>query len=89
MLVNTDMQISAGIAGTLDALAYRAMSCKTALCSDASRAAHARPTITVQEMNEYGYKWDGMLPLQESRRRLFEAGGVGICIYEDNTEAQF
>lgn len=46
------------------------------------------PSITVKEMNEYGYQWDGMLPLQEeAARRLFENEGVEIYrIYEDNTE---
>lgn len=46
------------------------------------------PSITVKEMNEYGYQWDGMLPLhEEAARRLFENEGVEIYrIYEDNTE---
>ncbi len=46
------------------------------------------PSITVKEMNEYGYQWNGMLPLQEeAARQLFENEGVEIYrIYEYNTE---
>lgn len=46
------------------------------------------PTITVKEMQEYGYSWDGMLPLQqEAAQRLFTKDDVEIYrIYEDGTE---
>lgn len=46
------------------------------------------PGIIVEEMNEYGYTWNGMLPLQEeAAHRLFENEGIEIFrIYEDNTE---
>ena len=46
------------------------------------------PTITVEEMQEYGYSWDGMLPLQETAAmHFYENENVEIFrIYEDNTE---
>lgn len=46
------------------------------------------PTITVKEMQEYGYSWEGMLPLQqEAALRLFTKDEVEIYrIYEDGTE---
>jgi len=46
------------------------------------------PTISVEEMQEYGYSWDGMLPLQEAAAmHFYENESVEIFrIYEDNTE---
>lgn len=47
-------------------------------------------TITVQEMKDYGYTWDGMLPLYvEKALELFESesfGGYVYLLYEDDTE---
>ena len=91
MLVDTDMQISGEVSqGTLDALAAQGYVLQDGVVQRMQQAKLPMPdpTITVQEMNEYGYKWDGMLPLQEeAARRLFENEGVEIYrIYEDNTE---
>ena len=45
-------------------------------------------TISVKEMQEYGYSWDGMFPLQqEAAERLFAQDNIEIYrIYEDGTE---
>ena len=91
MLVNADMQISGEVSqGTLDALTAQGYVLQDGVVQRMQQAELPipDPTITVQEMNEYGYKWDGMLPLQEeAARRLFENEGVEIYrIYEDNTE---
>lgn len=91
MLVDTDMQISGEVSqGTLDALAAQGYVLQDGVVQRMQQAELPMPdpTITVQEMNEYGYKWDGILPLQEeAARRLFENEGVEIYrIYEDNTE---
>ena len=91
MLVNTDMQIHGEVSqGTLDALAAQGYVLQDGVVQRMQQAELPMPdpSITVQEMNEYGYKWDGMLPLQEeAARRLFENEGVEIYrIYEDNTE---
>ena len=91
MLVNADMQISGEVSqGTLDALTAQGYVLQDGVVQRMQQAELPMPdpTITVQEMNEYGYKWDGMLPLrEEAARRLFENEGVEIYrIYEDNTE---
>jgi len=91
ILVNTDMKISGEVSqGTLDALAAQGYVLQDGVVQRMQQAELPMPdpSITVQEMNEYGYKWDGMLPLQEeAARRLFENEGVEIYrIYEDNTE---
>ena len=91
MLVDTDMQISGKVSqGSLDALTAQGYVLQDGVVQRVQQAELPMPdpTITVQEMNEYGYKWDGMLPLQEeAARRLFENEGVEIYrIYEDNTE---
>ena len=45
------------------------------------------PTISVQDMQAYGYVWDGMLPLQqEAAERLFHEDLEVFRIYEDGTE---
>ena len=45
------------------------------------------PTIQITDMQEYGYTWDGMLPLQqEAAERLFHEDLEIFCIYEDGTE---
>ena len=45
------------------------------------------PTIQITDMQEYGYTWDGMLPLQqEAAERLFHENLEIFCIYEDGTE---
>jgi len=45
------------------------------------------PTIQITDMQEYGYTWDGMLPLQqEAAERLFYEDLEIFCIYEDGTE---
>lgn len=46
------------------------------------------PAISVKDMQEYGYTWDGMLPLQaEAATRFFEQGKVELfCLYNDGTE---
>ena len=45
-------------------------------------------TISIKEMQDYGYSWDGMFPLkQEAAERLFTQDGIEIFrIYEDGTE---
>lgn len=45
------------------------------------------PSITIQEMHEYGYTWDDMLPLQEDvAHRLFENEDVELyLLYQDDT----
>ena len=91
MLADTDMQISGEVSqGTLDVLAAQGYVLQDGVVQRMQQAELPMPdpTITVQEMNEYGYKWDGMLPLQgEVARRLFENEGVEIYrIYGDNTE---
>ena len=45
-------------------------------------------TISVKEMQDYGYSWDGMFPLkQEAAERLFTQDGIEVFrIYEDGTE---
>lgn len=50
-------------------------------------AALPDPTIQISDMQEYGYTWDGMLPLQqEAAERLFHEDLEIFCIYEDGTE---
>ena len=45
------------------------------------------PTISVKDMQEYGYAWDGMLPLQqEAAEQLFHEDVSVYRIYEDGTE---
>ena len=45
------------------------------------------PTISVSDMRNYGYSWDGMLPLQqEAAERLFHEDLEIFRIYEDETE---
>ena len=46
------------------------------------------PTISVKDMRDYGYAWDGMLPLrQEAAEQLYTQEDMEIYrIYEDNTE---
>lgn len=47
------------------------------------------PTITVEEMKEYGYGWDGMLPLNETAAIRLDAEGHSVfLLYEDGTEAE-
>ena len=45
-------------------------------------------TISVKEMQDYGYSWDGMFPLQqEAAEHLFTQDGIEVFrIYEDGTE---
>ena len=44
-------------------------------------------TISVKEMQSYGYSWDGMLPLQqEAAQRLFTQNVEVYRIYEDGSE---
>lgn len=44
--------------------------------------------ITADEMNAYGYLWDGMTPLDpETAEKIFlEGNKVIYCLYSDNTE---
>lgn len=46
------------------------------------------PTITVKEMQEHGYDWDGMLPLREDMAiQLYEKDDMQIFrLYEDGSE---
>ena len=45
------------------------------------------PTISIKEMQDYGYSWDGMLPLQqEVAEKLFSQDIEIFRIYEDGTE---
>ena len=45
-------------------------------------------TISIKEMQDYGYSWDGMFPLkQEAAEHLFTQDGIEVFrIYEDGTE---
>ena len=44
-------------------------------------------TVTVQQMNEYGYGWDGMLPLSaEKAKELYNQNVEIYKLYSDNTE---
>ncbi len=44
------------------------------------------PSLTVQDMNDYGYMWDGMIPIgRDTAHRLFDRCGV-YRIYSDDTE---
>ena len=43
--------------------------------------------ITIQELNEYGYSYENMLPLTQSRAlELFDSDNAIYLIYPDNTE---
>ena len=46
------------------------------------------PTLSIKDMQDYGYSWDGMFPLkQEAAERLFTQDGIEVFrIYEDGTE---
>ena len=45
------------------------------------------PTISIKEMRDYGYSWDGMLPLQqEAAEKLFSQDIEIYRIYADGTE---
>ena len=47
------------------------------------------PTVNVTDMNAYGYKWEGMLPLTESwALELYDSNNTVFLLYPDNTEAQ-
>ena len=45
-------------------------------------------SISIKEMQDYGYSWDGMFPLQqEAAEHLFTQDGIEVFrIYEDGTE---
>jgi hypothetical protein len=45
-------------------------------------------TLTEEEMIDYGYRWDGMMPLTEEKAyELFEKNECSIyLLYEDGTE---
>ena len=47
------------------------------------------PSITVKDMQEYGYKWDGMLPLkEEAALHLYDKEDMQIfLLYEDGSES--
>lgn len=47
------------------------------------------PSISIKDMHEYGYTWEGMLPLKEAAALyLFEKEGMRIFrLYADGTEA--
>lgn len=57
----------------------------------ATRSLKANPpdaSITEHEMFEYGYKWEGMLPMRaEMAFNYFELGIEVYAVYEDNTES--
>lgn len=46
-------------------------------------------TISTRDMKQYGYTWDGMLPLQETTATVFfEKGEMAIfLLYEDGSES--
>ena len=45
------------------------------------------PTLSIKDMQDYGYSWDGMLPLrQEAAEQLFHEDVSVYRIYEDGTE---
>ena len=44
--------------------------------------------VTPEEMHDFGYTWDGMLPVSVERALELDALGVPIfLLYEDETEA--
>ena len=44
-------------------------------------------SITIKEMHEYGYKWEGMLPLNKDKAlELWDSGYPIFRLYEDDTE---
>ena len=46
-------------------------------------------TIGQEEMHEYGYKWDGMLPMRERTAKMLFGMGVPIsALYESDTESE-
>ncbi len=47
------------------------------------------PSITVKDMQEYGYSWDGMLPLkEEAALHLYTKGNMQIfLLHEDGSES--
>lgn len=47
------------------------------------------PTIGTRDMKQYGYSWDGMLPLREATAAVFfEKGEVAVfLLYEDGSES--
>lgn len=41
-----------------------------------------------RQMHEYGYKWDGMMPIsKEEAVKLFEDGGEVFLLYGDGSES--
>lgn len=44
------------------------------------------PSITIQEMNDYGYDWEGMLPLRDRMAFYWLDKTQIYCLYQDNTE---
>ena len=45
------------------------------------------PSISLKNMQDYGYSWDGMLPLRRATAEKLFSQDMGIfCIYEDGTE---
>jgi hypothetical protein len=46
------------------------------------------PTITISDMNNHGYEWEGMLPLTQIRAvELFDSDHCIYLLYQDNSEA--
>ncbi|MDR2569036.1 MAG: hypothetical protein LBD23_01895, partial [Oscillospiraceae bacterium] len=46
------------------------------------------PTIGVTERNEYGYTWEGMLPLAQNRAlQLYDSDSQVYLLYNDGAEA--
>lgn len=46
------------------------------------------PTIGVEEMNRYGYTWDGMLPINQTVAEEFFGNGSIFRLYPNNTESE-
>ena len=45
------------------------------------------PTINIADMNNYGYEWEGMLPLTESLAlELYDSNNTVYLLYPDNSE---
>lgn len=43
-------------------------------------------SITITEMQDYGYEWDGMLPMRETAASKIMKYCTIYRLYEDNTE---
>lgn len=58
------------------------------ISADEERYPMPDPTISMKDMEEYGYNYEGMLPLNEARALELISEGLPIyLLYNDNTES--